>query len=203
MTLELIDTIVRWLAGVLAYSLLGILLFGIWLGTRRQAGLTSGHAGWWLHSPWFYLVSTMLFCVICCLGWIPLPMIFSQASRIWMLALGCLLYFPGMCFMLWGRLALGRNYFVSTGFGAQLFAGHQLVTRGPYAIVRHPMYIGLVAAAAGAFFIYFTWTALFFTCFAPLTMIRARREEAALAAEFGEEWREYCRRVPPFFPRLR
>jgi len=203
MTLELIDTIVRWLAGALANTILGILLFGAWRGTRRQAGLTTGHYGRWLHSPWFYLVSIMLFFAICFLGWIPLPKVFSQASRIWMLALGCLLYFPGMCFMLWGRMALGRNYFVSSGFGAQLFAGHQLVTRGPFAIVRHPMYTGLLLAAFGSLLIAPTWTTLAFACCAPLTAVRARREEAVLAAEFGEEWREYCRRVPPFFPRLR
>ena len=81
MTLELIDSIVRWLAGVLAYTILGILLFGIWRGTRHQAGLTTGHAGRWLHSPWFYLASTMLFFAICFLGWIPLPQTVSQASR--------------------------------------------------------------------------------------------------------------------------
>jgi protein-S-isoprenylcysteine O-methyltransferase Ste14 len=107
-----------------------------------------------------------------------------------------------MFFVLWGRLALGKNYFVSTGFGAQLFAGHQLVTDGPFAIVRHPMYSGLVLAALGALLIYSTWTTLLFVCFAPLTCFRARHEEAALAAEFGENWREYRRRVPAFLPRL-
>jgi protein-S-isoprenylcysteine O-methyltransferase Ste14 len=203
MTLELIDTIVRWLAGALAYTILGILLFGVWRGTRRQAGLTTGHYGRWLHSPWFYLVSIMLFFAICFLGWIPLPKVFSQASRIWMLALGCLLYFPGMCFMLWGRMALGRNYFVSSGFGAQLFAGHQLVTRGPFAIVRHPMYTGLFLAAFGSLLIYPTWTTLLFACFAPFIIVRAWREEKVLLAEFGEQWQDYCMRVPAFLPWLR
>jgi protein-S-isoprenylcysteine O-methyltransferase Ste14 len=45
-------------------------------------------------------------------------------------------------------------------------------------------------------------TTLFFVFFAPLTGVRARREEAALAAEFGEKWLEYRQRVPAFFPRL-
>ena len=123
-------------------------------------------------------------------------------TRAWLLALGSLLYFPGMLFVLWGRLALGNNYFVSTGFGAQLFADHQLVTSGPFAIVRHPMYSGLILAALGALLIYPTWTTLLFVCFAPMRTVRARREEAALAAEFGEKWREYCQRVPAFLPRL-
>jgi protein-S-isoprenylcysteine O-methyltransferase Ste14 len=65
------------------------------------------------------------------------------------------------------------------------------------------MYIGLILASVGALLIYFTWTTVYFALFAPLTLVRARREEQALAAEFGERWQEYCKRVPAFFPRLR
>ena len=113
------------------------------------------------------------------------------------------MYFPGLVFLLWGRLALGKMYFVSTGFGAQLFADHQLVTQGPYALVRHPIYVGLIAAALGRLLIYQTWTAVAFAVFAPFVLLRARREEQALAAEFGEQWQDYCRRVPTFFPRFK
>jgi protein-S-isoprenylcysteine O-methyltransferase Ste14 len=102
-----------------------------------------------------------------------------------------------------GRLVLGKNYFVSSGFGAQLFAGHQLVTSGPFSLMRHPMYTGLFLGALGSILIYPTWTTLFFAIFTPFVWVRAWREETALAAEFGEQWREYCRRVPAIFPRLR
>ncbi|MBP7693784.1 MAG: hypothetical protein KA764_17815 [Anaerolineales bacterium] len=44
--------------------------------------------------------------------------------------------------------ALGA-IFLGIWRGAQLFADHQLVTRGPFAIVRHPMYAGIAAAALG------------------------------------------------------
>ncbi|MCX6035220.1 MAG: isoprenylcysteine carboxylmethyltransferase family protein [Chloroflexi bacterium] len=202
MTLEQLETIVRWQGGLLAYFTLGILLYGIWRGTQRQAGLTTGRTGSWLRSPWFYLASSMLFFGICYFGWIPLPQTFSPISRAWTLGLSSLLYFPGMSFILWGRLALGKNYFVSTAFSAQLFASHQLITSGPFAIVRHPMYTGLFLAALGSLLIYPTYTTLLFACFAPLISVRARREEQALAIEFGEQWHEYCLRVPAFFPRL-
>ena len=94
-------------------------------------------------------------------------------------------------------------YFVSTSFGAQLYADHQLVTHGPFAIVRHPMYVGLISAAFGSLLIYQTWTTVAFAVFAPFVLRRARREEQALAAEFGDQWLTYSRRVPAFFPRLR
>ena len=202
MTLTL-ESIIRWLGGLLAYTVLGIVLYGVWRGTRRQTGRTTGLAGSWLRSAWFYLVSSVLFFVIAYLGWKPLPWTVSQTARCWMFMLGSLLYFPGMCFILWGRLMLGKNYFVSTGFGAQLFKDHQLITIGPYAIVRHPMYAGLILAALGSVLLYFTWTTFYFACFAPLLLFRARREEQALAAEFGEKWTEYSRHVPAFIPRLR
>ena len=51
--------------------------------------------------------------------------------------------------------------------------------------------------------LYSTCTTLYFACFAPLMFVRARREETALAAEFGEQWKEYCQRVPEFIPRWR
>jgi len=145
-----IETTIQWIGGLLAYSTLGIVLFGIWRGTHRQAGRTVGLAGSWLRSSWFYLVATALFIGIAWLGWIPLPINFSPPIRTAMLILGCLLYFPGLIFLLWSRLELGKNYFVSTSMGAQLFADQQLVTSGPYAIVRHPMYVGLMFAAPWA-----------------------------------------------------
>lgn len=200
MSLGIIDTIIRWAGGLSAYITLGIVFYGLWRGTRRQAGRVTGHAGNWLRSPWFYLITSIIFFGISILGWIPLPWKVSPQTRLGMLILGSLFFFPGMSLVLWGRLALGKNYFVSTSMGAQLFAGQPLVTSGPFAILRHPMYAGLILAAFGSFFIYYTWTTLLFAIFAPTIAFRARREEVTLAAEFGEEWQEYCKRVPAFFP---
>lgn len=203
MNIELVESIIQWLGGLLAYTALGIVLYGVWRGTRQQAGRTVGRTAGWLHSWWFYLASSLIFFGIAYLGWKPLPLIFSPSTRVALLIVGALLYFPGLLFLLWARLTLGKNYFVSTGFGAQLFKGHQLVMSGPYATVRHPMYVSLILAAIGALLIYMTWTTVYFALFAPLTLTRAKREEQALSAEFGEQWRDYCKHVPAFIPHLR
>jgi protein-S-isoprenylcysteine O-methyltransferase Ste14 len=197
-----IEFIFQWLGGLLAYVTLAVILYGIWRGTQRQAGRITGQKGHFLRSPWFYLFSCALYFGICYICWIPLPLTISPQLRFWVLVFGSIVYFPGMGLVLWGRLALGKNYFVSTGLGAQLFAGHQLITDEPYAFVRHPMYLGLILAAFGSLLIYATWTTLLFACFAPLMTFRARREEAVLATEFGEQWQGYCQRVPAFLPRL-
>jgi protein-S-isoprenylcysteine O-methyltransferase len=203
MTPKFLDTFIRLLGGALAYGAIAVVMFGVWQGTRRKAGRTTGSTGRLLRVWWFYLASTILFFYIGYRGWVPLNWNFPPQTRIWMLIFGSLFYIPGMAFVLWGRIALGGNYFVSTGFGVQLFADHQLVMNGPFAIVRHPMYFGLILASLGALLIYSTWTTLYFVFFAPLMMIRAYREEQALSAEFGDQWQEYCRRVPAFIPRLR
>lgn len=202
MDIQLLESIIQWLGGLFAYSTLALVLYGVWRGTQRKAGRTTGRTGHFLRSFWFYLVSAGLFFSIAYFGWKPLPWVLPPSARFWMVIVGALLYFPGMAFTLWGRLALGKNYFVSTGFGAQLFEDHQLITSGPFAIVRHPMYVGLILAAMGAVAIYMTWTTLYFALFAPLTLVRANREEHALAEEFGEQWRDYCKRVPAFIPYL-
>jgi len=134
--------------------------------------------------------------------WKPIPIALSPAIRIVALALGALLLFPGLGLVLWGRLALGQMYNVSSALGAQLYANHRLITHGPFAVVRHPMYVGVIMASFGGLLIYRTWALVFAaTTFLGLA-VRARREEQALAAEFGQQWQVYCRQVPAWIPRL-
>lgn len=203
MTLEMIETWLGLAGGLMAWTTLGVVLYGIWRGTRRPAGRLSGQAAGWLRSSLFYLLATTLFLAFSLVFWKPLPLTLSTAFRELALAAGALTYFPGLSFVLWGRLALGGMYFVSTSFGAQLYSNHQLVTRGPFAIVRHPMYLGLIVAAVGSLLLYHTWTTVAFAVFAPFVLFRTRREEQVLAAEFGEQWQAYCGRVPRFLPFLR
>jgi len=191
---------IRWIGGVAALAALLTIFTGIWRGMRRPVGMTAGRAPGWLRSPLFYVVTSALFGGFCILLWRPLPLALSSGAQAGALTLGALLYFPGMAFVLWGRLTLGRMYFVSTSSGAQLFADHQLITRGAFAIVRHPMYAGLIAVGFGGLLIYRTWTWLFIAAIAPALLLRARREEQALAARFGAEWEAYKACVPAWIP---
>ena len=202
---DLVDAAERWtrrtgLAAVLA--ILALLLWSVWRGTRRPAGYKTGHEPKWLRTSPFYFLASMGYFGFCYRLWQPLPMRLSQLVRALALVLGSLLYFSGLTLVLWGRLALAQMYNVSSSLGVQLYADHQLITHGPFALVRHPMYLGVLLTSVGGILLYRTWTFLFVLLHFPALLIRARREEWALAAEFDEQWAEYCHRVPAWLPRL-
>ncbi len=198
----ILEEVVRSLAGALAWAALALNLYSLWRGTQRRAGRVLGRHARWLGMPSFYLVATLLFIGFAYAGWIPLPVpVLSQAEP-WIFVLGALFYFAGLFLVFWARLALGRNYFASTALAVRLYEDHQLVVTGPFAAVRHPLYLGLMLAAFGSLLIWPTWTTFFFAVCGPFLIFRARKEEQALAAEFGEQWQAYCRRVPMLVPRL-
>lgn len=79
-----------------------------------------------------------------------------------------------------------------------------LATRGPYAFVRHPLYLanlvlGLGIATAGGHWI---WPALFLVYYLPVYFVTVRDEERRLVELFGDAYRRYEEGVPAFLPRL-
>jgi protein-S-isoprenylcysteine O-methyltransferase Ste14 len=72
-----------------------------------------------------------------------------------------------------------------------------LMTGGPYAISRHPMYIGELALWLGWAILYGSIPVLIgFAVLAAVVGLLAPREERALEAKFGEVYRGYKARVP-------
>jgi protein-S-isoprenylcysteine O-methyltransferase Ste14 len=200
---DVIEAIVRWAGAGATAVVLGAALAGLWQGRRQARGREAG-PGWRIAALpfWAYLLMTAGYLGLCALLWRPLPVTLSGPARAAALALGTLLLFPGLGVVVWARVTLGRSYGVSGALGTQLCAEHQLVTHGPFAFVRHPMYVGLLVAAIGAILVYRTWTPVLVALNFASFIFRARREEQALAAEFGASWEEYARRVPAWVPRL-
>lgn len=195
----------RWIrrAGLVAtLGTLATILWGLWRSTRRPTGHQSGRVPATVRQPLFYALLSLGYFGVCALLWRPLRLSLSWPTRVVALFLGSLLHFTGLALVLWGRLALGPMYNVSSGLGAHLYTDQQLVTAGPYAYARHPMYLGLFLAAVGGLLLYRVWTFPFVIVTFLGLPARAGHEEQALATEFGPVWEAYCRRVPRWLPRL-
>lgn len=200
MSLSNIEIGIHWLGGLSLLLTLATLLFGIFRGLRRPPHRISGRFSGWLRSPLFYILASVGYFGIIFLLWKPLPILFSPTGRSFLLIVGSILFFPGIFLAVWGRLALGKDYFVSTSQAGQLFSGQHLVKRGPYGFVRHPMYFGLILVGLGGLLLYQNWAFLFVALGFFGFGFRARREEQVLAVEFGQEWVDYCHFVPRMLP---
>ncbi len=98
----------------------------------------------------------------------------------------------------WGHQALGR-YFSSM---VVVYQGHQLVERGPYRFVRHPMYASILLGSIGVGLMAQSWVALAYIVIATASIVAYRTsvEEKALISELGEQYISYTRRVKRLIP---
>lgn len=116
----------------------------------------------------------------------------------WSYYLGLSISILGNMIWLWGHETLGRYYSQEL----VIYQGHQLVERGPFRFVRHPMYTGLILVYLGIGWAVQSWAAVLFTL--PLTAIfgayRIPIEERALISEFGEQYISYSKRVKRLIP---
>ena len=96
---------------------------------------------------------------------------------------------------------MGRNWSVV----ARTRTDHELVRSGPFAIVRHPIYLAmwLYLFSLGVAFGHWLTLLIGLPFFLVGTLIRVREEEKLLRAQFGEDHARYVREVPAFIPYIR
>jgi len=124
----------------------------------------------------------------------------AQAQAIG-IAAAILAVLAGLAFTWWGRVHLGRLW--SSAITRK--EGHRVIDTGPYGLVRHPIYTGLIGAMLATGIAVATATALLGTVLIAFGLWqKARMEEGFLTAELGADaYGPYCRRVPmlvPFLP---
>jgi protein-S-isoprenylcysteine O-methyltransferase Ste14 len=120
-------------------------------------------------------------------------------TRLGVAAAGVALFVIGACFGIAGVVVLGRN---RTPFPKPR-EGSELVQRGIYAHVRHPLYTSVILASIGWALTWQSGAALLAaSLLIPFFEAKARREEQWLRKQFPN-YVEYERRVPRFIPRLR
>jgi protein-S-isoprenylcysteine O-methyltransferase Ste14 len=101
---------------------------------------------------------------------------------------------------LWGIRAMGRNL----ASGAEVRPDTEIVTSGPFGLVRHPMYLSILLMwLGGALALLNGVLAVGFLVFVPAFELRARLEEEMLSRHFGDAYAAYSKRVPRLMPRFR
>ncbi|HLY43427.1 MAG TPA: isoprenylcysteine carboxylmethyltransferase family protein [Terracidiphilus sp.] len=132
---------------------------------------------------------------------IPLPWLYRQLWPVglWPFWLGAGITVAGLLFAVWARVHLGRNWSRSV----TIKEDHELITSGPYALVRHPIYTGILAGFVGTAIALsevrgVIVIALIFLVF----WAKLRMEEEWMRSEFGETYADYAGRTAALVPYL-
>ncbi len=116
------------------------------------------------------------------------------------LIFGGFLALLGTCLHIWSKIAIGKYW----SNQIEIIEDHHLVTTGPYAIVRHPMYSSLILWLIGLSFIFLNYAALGVTLFVfvPMMIIRASAEDKLLRELDKTSFAVYSRSMSQLIPRF-
>ena len=129
------------------------------------------------------------------LPWLYYPLYPQSLIAFW---IGAAITLAGLLFCVWARLHLGANWSRSV----TVKQNHELITSGPYGIVRHPIYTGLLTGFIGsAIAIAQVRGVIAFVLILIPLYFKWRLEEQWMREQFGDSYTEYSRRVPAVVPR--
>jgi protein-S-isoprenylcysteine O-methyltransferase Ste14 len=113
-----------------------------------------------------------------------------------------LLFFALAAALSWtARRALGKQWRIEAGLNAD----HELITSGPYRILRHPIYTSMLCVLLGSGVLVTPWWLLLISLaiFLAGTEIRVHVEDSLLRSHFGDRFLAYKQSVPAYIPLLR
>jgi protein-S-isoprenylcysteine O-methyltransferase Ste14 len=132
---------------------------------------------------------------------IPLRWLYLQPwpQGFWPFWLGAGVMVAGLLFAIWAREHLGSNWSRSV----TIKQGHELITTGPYAVVRHPIYTGILAGFLGTAIAlsqvrgFIAFVLIFF-----ILRVKFRMEEQWMSSQFGETFATYAHQTAALVPYL-
>ena len=132
---------------------------------------------------------------------IPLPWLNLQLWPVglWPFWLGAAVTIAGLLFAIWAREHLGTNWSRSV----TIKLGHELITTGPYAVVRHPIYTGILTGFFGmAIAVSQVRGFIAFVLVFLALWIKLRMEEQWMRSQFGEAYATYAHQTAALVPYL-
>jgi protein-S-isoprenylcysteine O-methyltransferase Ste14 len=193
----------RQAACVVFFLLMGAARYHYSMAAGRQPADRSGPAGDWTRHLPAYITSTAWTIYVAwrvlapsqmeewdnlaldqnasnVLGWVAIPILAAGFALFW-----------------YSHYTIGHYWSIRIG----IKQSHRLVTQGPYAYIRHPLYTALFLGYLGTVFALQSWTlTVWFPVFIASYVIFAKEEENVMERSFGEEYRSYRRETGMFLP---
>jgi len=190
-----------------AMTIYGWLIFALWLALVAYWSLATGalmrHIGsrwlWWreiaIRLGFFALVVLVLQLAV--LGQVlPNAGPYAHNSSTWMGLVGFVCTALGLGLAIGARALLGRKGSASTS-GRE---NPELITTGPYALVRHPLYSGMLLAMLGSAIGQSVLWLMPLMVYGPYFIRGARREEKLLIEQFPDRYRAYMKQTKMLLP---
>jgi protein-S-isoprenylcysteine O-methyltransferase Ste14 len=202
------ETITDWVTLLVMAFVLCVIYVG-WLASYRTSKAAPVGTSIWFRLPqWGQIAAGLAISAVGAYSvyrlWTPIAIPVSPPVSFVLRVIGLGVVSVGASLFLWARKTLGAMYNASTSSAVQLQSNHHLIQHGPFAFVRHPIYLSYWIIPAGLFTMYRTWVLIVILLLMLISLTkRARREEQVLEAAFGDEWRNYARQVPRFIPQWR
>ncbi|MDE1966938.1 MAG: isoprenylcysteine carboxylmethyltransferase family protein [Patescibacteria group bacterium] len=111
-------------------------------------------------------------------------------------AIGAVLVLSGIALAIWARYHLGRNW----GMPMSEKADAELVTTGPYAYIRHPIYAGIFLAVLGSALVFGILWVLVLAIYVGYFLVSVRKEDEIMARLFPDAYPAYKARTKKVIP---
>jgi len=129
-------------------------------------------------------------------GWLFQRFLTRSLTTFW---IGTAITAAGLGFSAWARVHLGRNWSATV----TVKQDHELIRTGPYAIVRHPIYTGVLFGFIGTALAIGQWRGVLAVVIVFVAFWRKLRlEERWMSETFGEDYRGYRARTKALIPYL-
>jgi protein-S-isoprenylcysteine O-methyltransferase Ste14 len=148
------------------------------------------------------ILRVLIFLIAIGLLWttrIPLPWLYRQLWPVgfWPFWLGAAVTVAGILFAVWAREHLGSNWSRSV----TIKQDHELIRSGPYAVVRHPIYTGILTGFFGmAIAISQVRGLIVFVLIFVALWMKLRMEEQWMRSQFGETYESYAQETAALVP---
>lgn len=111
--------------------------------------------------------------------------------------IGIVLLASGFVLMHWAEAALENLFSVEV----TIQKSHRLITSGPFRLLRHPRYLGIILLITGIALVFRSWLAILLVItLLPVLIVRIHDEDALMHAQFGGEWRHWAEKTWRLIP---